>query len=481
MSDVLDGGAQEALGPDDVRVVRRGRSPNCSAVGSVVGIALVSAVAGAAVVNAFASRFLRWVDGSGGGSEEEPKTGGEAPEPSGGAPRLRYEADGGILAIDAPAARLHLSHRGAAAAEAAGAVVIGGSRDVPGALRAPEEVHLSVTDRCPVRCTGCYLDAAPERQPPEPTHEALRRAMVEAADLGVFEVAFGGGEAVLREDLLELAAEARTLGLVPNLTTSGFGITPERAARMARLFGQVNVSLDGLPGPDGAYSAVRGWDGAAIGLRALELLRDAGLRTGVNTVLSAKNLESLDSLADALVQRGVSEWQWVRFKPTGRGADAYDELALRPDDADGLLERALAIEARTGLTLRVDCALVPFLAAAAPEQLARLGVSGCVGGSSLVTRRSDGGWSPCSFAAEDERLDEGALEGAPLGEAWAGSPTLRAWRDWAEDPPEPCASCDHRAVCRGGCRVVARHVTGSPWVPDPECPRVRAHAAGGAP
>lgn len=147
MSELLECGALETLGPDDVRVVRRGRSPNCSAVGSVVGIALVSAVAGAAVVNAFASRFLRWVDGSGGGSEEKEEPGGGAPEPSGEAPRLRYETDGGILAIDAPAARLHLSPRAAAAAEAAGAVVIGGSRDVRGALRAPEEVHLSVTDR----------------------------------------------------------------------------------------------------------------------------------------------------------------------------------------------------------------------------------------------------------------------------------------------------------------------------------------------
>ncbi|MEZ4410501.1 MAG: SPASM domain-containing protein [Polyangiales bacterium] len=39
---------------------------------------------------------------------------------------------------------------------------------------------------------------------------------------------------------------------------------------------------------------------------------------------------------------------------------------------------------------------------------------------------------------------------------------------WADAPPEPCASCPVRAVCRGGCRVVARHLTSS-LGPDPEC------------
>jgi radical SAM protein with 4Fe4S-binding SPASM domain len=471
--------------------VRRGRAPNCSAVGSVVGIAIVSAAVGAAIVNAWADRFLRWTQGR---PPPDPSTwsGDEGPVPSAAPdrgrdarthagppdrgspdvrpPRLRPEAFGGIVAWPEPAALLYVDERGARDALDAGAKIVGGGTSPPGALSAPTEVHLSVTERCPVACTGCYLDASPARQPPEPSHAGLRQALHEAAAMGVFEVAFGGGEAVLREDLLELAAEARDLGLVPNLTTSGFGVTRERAARMAQLFGQVNVSLDGL---GATYSAVRGWDGAEGALRALDLLRESGLRTGVNTVLSRANAETLDELADALVDRGVSEWQWVRFKPTGRGAAAYSELALTPDQALGLLPRALAIEARTGLVMRTDCALVPFLAAhdPPPELLDRLGVSGCVGGESLWARRADGAWSPCSFAAAPElpSRDDGAMAGT-----WAGSPTLDAWRGYAEAPPEPCASCAYRSVCRGGCRVVARHVGGSPWAPDPECPRVMA-------
>lgn len=454
--------------------VRRGRSPNCSAVGSVVGIAIVSAIVGAAVVNAWAERFLRGTKGSEG--DAGPSLAGQGtPRSDQSTPasqaRVRREAFGGIVAWPDPAALLYVDHEGAADALAAGAAPIGGHPAPPGALSAPTEVHLAVSERCPVACTGCYLGAGPDQQPPEPSHASLRAALHEAAEMGVFEVAFGGGEAVLRDDLLDLAAEARALGLVPNLTTSGFGVTPERAERMAALFGQVNVSLDGL---GATYAAVRGWDGASVGLRALDTLRAAGLRTGVNTVLSRRNWDHLDALADALVARGVSEWQWVRFKPAGRGRDAYDDLALAPEQAAEILPRALAIEARTGLVLRTDCALVPFLAAhePPPDLMNRLGVQGCVGGESLWTRHADGAWTPCSFAEAPELSSD---DRGPMAALWSDSPTLQGWRSWADAPPEPCASCAWRSVCRGGCRVVARHVGGDPFAPDPECPRVQAH------
>ena len=47
---------------EGVEAIRRGHAPNCSATGSVVGIALVSAAALALVVNSFADRFWSWSD-----------------------------------------------------------------------------------------------------------------------------------------------------------------------------------------------------------------------------------------------------------------------------------------------------------------------------------------------------------------------------------------------------------------------------------
>ncbi len=452
--------------------VRRGHSPNCSASGTVVGLAILSWVAAAAVLNGFADRFAGWTRRPPG--HAPPATPGDAPSadpsPETEPPTVRREAFGALVGWAEPAAILWVDEAGADAALAAGGRPIGG-RDAPaGALSAPTEVHLGVTDRCPVACTDCYLDAGPDREAAEPGLAALIADVDQLAKMGVFEVALGGGEALLRDDLLDLCAHIRSVGMVPNLTTSGFGVTPERAARLADLVGQVNVSLDGL---DEAYRAVRGWDGTALALRAIRTLVAAGVRVGVNTVLTRQNVGALDALADALVDAGVSEWQWLRLKPAGRAADRYADHVLPPADALAIWPRLLAIEARTGLVMRIDCALVPFLVVHAPppETLERLAVDGCVGGSSLWARGASGKWSPCSFAHDDARA------ASDLGTAWDHDPTLVAWRARAAAPPAPCNTCAYQTTCRGGCRIVAGHTTGDPLAPDPECPRVLAWSA----
>lgn len=435
-------------GPEGLLRLRRGHAPNCSSAGAFVGLALASAVVASALLNAFAARFLGDGDGPG--------------DPGGG-PRLRDEPDGGVLHDPETGALLQVDRETAERLSARGVPGWGGGRAPEGALSAPTEVHFAVTERCPAACEGCYLDAGPDRGGRVPSQQVLFQDLDALAAQGVFEVAFGGGEALLRDDVVALCQHARDLGLVPNLTTSGFGVNPALAARLAPLVGQVNVSLDGV-GAD--YVAVRGWDGTDLALRALAVLQDAGIRCGVNTVLSRATWGGLAGLGRTLADLDVREWQWLRLKPTGRGRDVYAAQALTPEQGLGLWPLALAIEAETGLLLRWDCALVPFLAVHGlpAERLTRLGVTGCTGGETLLARHADGTWAPCSFVPGEAAPD--------VATAWAEGETLLRWRGRAAAPPAPCADCDHRTVCRGGCRAVAAFVTGDPLAPDPECPRV---------
>ena len=330
-------------------------------------------------------------------------------------------------------------------------------------MRAPIEAHVAVTARCPVQCDTCYLDARPDG--PDTDAAALDADLVALAEAGTLEVALGGGDHGPWTRRVALGRRIRALGPVPNLTTSGFGLDDDAAAAMAGTFGQVNVSIDGL---GAAYRAVRGFDGARVALAAIDRLVAAGVRVGANTVLTRDNVAELEALGDVLAERGVSEWQWLRLKPAGRGRDGYGDKRLDAEQLRALWPRTLAIEARTGLAMRWDCAMVPFLAEhdVPVEALRRLGVVGCPGGHSLLARTAEGAWAPCSFA-------HSAADSGDLQEVWRGGAALRAWRDRAAAPPEPCASCPYRDVCRGGCRIVAGHA-GDPLAADPECPRVRA-------
>src|SRR5690349_4304751 len=63
-----------------------------------------------------------------------------------------------------------------------------------GPLSAPREVHVVLSRRCAAGCRGCYVDATPSGAA-LPLEEACR-ILDELAEMRVFHVALGGGEAL---------------------------------------------------------------------------------------------------------------------------------------------------------------------------------------------------------------------------------------------------------------------------------------------
>jgi len=330
---------------------------------------------------------------------------------------------------------------------------------------------MAVTARCGAGCEGCYIDARPDGV--EPPRRDLERALDALADAGVFTVAFGGGEPTTRDDLDVLAAAARARGITPVLTTSGLGLTDARVDRL-RDFAQVNVSYDGAAD---TYQRVRGFDGALAAERAIGKLAAAGVRVGVNVVLTRDSFPRVTDTVSRARDLGACEAQLLRYKPAGRAA-TLDYLARRlsPEQARALgptlreLSRTLCTDGT--FHVRIDCALVAFLSAdpelaGDPARLARFGVFGCEAGAALAAFTVDGRVAPCSFARAT------SLPATSLARSDA-DPEIARWRAYAMSPAEPCASCSLRSVCRGGCKIVSSFVDGAHG-PDPECPRVLEH------
>lgn len=337
----------------------------------------------------------------------------------------------------------------------------------------PIEVHVAVTSQCGAGCEGCYLDAKPDGA--HVPHEDLMRTFDALERSGVFTVAFGGGEPTLRDDLGDLAVQAKKRGITPVVTTSGIGLTAAKVERLREL-AQVNVSYDGV-GDD--YEKVRGFDGANAAERAIKMLKAAGIKVGVNVVLTQETFENLSSTIARAKELGAVEAQLLRYKPAGRAASSLDYLAkrLRPEQAlafSQTLRELVSEHCGSDFSIRVDCALVPFFSADRelandPERLARFGIFGCEAGGALAAVRSDGRVAPCSFAGPTE------TRGEHIDDQDADA-MLNQWRAYAAAPMEPCASCTLRNVCRGGCKIVSGFVDHAHG-PDPECPRVRAHRA----
>ena len=385
-------------------------------------------------------------------------------------PRFRAEAFGGIVAVERPAALVYvdrararaLGHDGGARwAEPEPASLAGA------ALVAPVEVHMMLTSRCPVGCTGCYADSTPRGDGADLATAEWKEILDELAAAGVFHVALGGGESVLREDLLELARHARARGIVPNLTTSGVGVTDAWAREAAAVMGRINVSLDGTRE---VYTASRGVDLFDTAVGALRTLRRHTRRVGINCVVSRLTYPHLEDLAALCAELGLDELELLRFKPAGRGRAVFDRYDLTDAQRMGFLDAALDLHRHHGLRVRLDCSFLPFLAAHEPdpELLSRFGVLGCEGGNHLAAIKADGRVTACSFWEEPEAGGDARR----FREMWVAPGAFDVFRGFVDRAPEPCRSCRYLQICRGGCRAVAAHVDGLPTGPDPGCPKV---------
>src|SRR5438552_8811691 len=114
----------------------------------------------------------------------------------------------------------------------------------------PYALLAEITYRCPLHCPYCSNPIAvhnrnleggfpvtpgktglQELAPPcnaELSTDEWKRVIREAADLGILQIGFSGGEPLARRDLPDLIRAAREANLYSNLITSGIGLDDDR-------------------------------------------------------------------------------------------------------------------------------------------------------------------------------------------------------------------------------------------------------------
>jgi radical SAM protein with 4Fe4S-binding SPASM domain len=372
--------------------------------------------------------------------------------------KYRAESFGGVLALEDPPMLVHVDRDFMRSLGHGHSPLWEGSE--ASVLSAPLEVHFSVTNACSQQCGHCYMDSG-ERDAGEMSADDFRKGVDILAGMGVFHMALGGGEALERHDFFELASYVRERGMVPNLTTNGHLMTRETAEK-CRIFGQVNVSIDG---GEALREAVRGEGPLAERVRAVDLLREAGIKVGVNCVVSRGNFDSLTGMFDFAGKRGLTDLEFLRLKPTGRARSDYFEKRLTPVQNREFYPAIRDLSREYGVAAKIDCSFVPMFCWHSPDKalMEQFSVYGCEAGNVLLGVRSDGRFAGCSFLSGAESILD-------LPRLWKSSDHLSRLRSWPDRAPEPCRLCDYLEICKGGCRAVAGFVSGDFYAPDPECP-----------
>lgn len=373
--------------------------------------------------------------------------------------KVRYESFGGIIGLDKPPMLVFVNKEYMQKLGYSGSPAWSSNS---ARLQAPTEIHFAITNKCNQNCKHCYTSSGESEQ--DLTTAQVKKFIDDIAGMDVFHMALGGGESLLREDIFEIADYIRSKGLVPNLTTNGL-VIDKAVAGKCRVFGQINVSIDGLS-PDENQPRTASQLNAA--LTALKLLKEAKNRVGINYVVNRHNYSQIPELVKYARENKLADVEFLRFKPAGRATQIYKELCCTKEQHENFFPDIIKLAKKYRINLKIDCSYVPMVCCHKPDKklMEKFHIRGCDGGNLLAASDAQGNLKSCSFASGT------AGKISELRDAWKNSGHFLKFFDWQNNAPEPCKSCEYLSLCLGGCHVVAEHVTGNFQNPDPECPIV---------
>src|SRR5208282_6146039 len=111
-------------------------------------------------------------------------------------------------------------------------------------LTVPPIAIFSITNKCNLKCRGCYAQAIRGDAPDELSPGKLRQIVAEADKLGISFFVIAGGEPLTRPEIVDIARDFPHVVFL--LVTNGLLLTPELIARLAGLRNVVPVlSIEG--------------------------------------------------------------------------------------------------------------------------------------------------------------------------------------------------------------------------------------------
>jgi mycofactocin radical SAM maturase len=332
-------------------------------------------------------------------------------------------------------------------------------------LDAPICLTWELTYACNLACVHC-LSSSGKRDPRELSTQQCKDIIDELEGMQVFYVNIGGGEPTVRPDFWELVDYATAHHVGVKFSTNGVRITGEIAAKLAASdYVDVQISLDGATAE--VNDAVRGPGSFAMAERALDNLAAAGFKDAkISVVVTRHNVGQLDDFA-ALASRYGATLRITRLRPSGRGADVWDDLHPTAEQQVQLYNWLVAKGERvlTGDSF--------FHLSGLGEPGALAGLNLCGAGRVVCLIDPVGDVYACPFAIHDKFLAGNILTDNGFQNVWQNSQLFRELRE--PQSAGACSGCDHYDACRGGC-MAAKFFTGLPLDgPDPEC--VQGHGA----
>jgi len=344
-------------------------------------------------------------------------------------------------------------------------------------------VFWETTAGCNLRCVHCRrLDAMETVSREDLTPAEALDLIDQIAAIGNPILVLSGGEPLMRPDIFDLAARAKSRGLRVALATNGTLVDPAVAGRIrAAGFDRVSISLDGAEGA--THDSFRGQPGShAKAVETLRRLKALGVGTQVNFTVARHNIAEVPAILDLAIALGADALHFFMLVPVGCGLAIADSEMLTAGEYEKWLEWLYDREREGRIELKATCAPHYFRVMrqggrrpgdagrpAAGRQAAdgkpslHQATRGCLAGTGVCFVSHRGEVFPCGYLP----VSAGNARTAPLRDIWESAGVFAALRDPGKLGGK-CGACEFKMVC-GGCRARAFGVSGDWLAEEPFC------------
>ena len=309
-------------------------------------------------------------------------------------------------------------------------------------LNIPAQVVLELTYRCNLRCVHCYVDLDGND---ELTSVEYKRVLDQLKAAGTIFLLFTGGEIMVRNDFLEIAAYARYKGFIPGFLTNCTLVTPEISRALAKLRPfSVTTSLYGAtPATHESVTLVPG--SFERTLEGIKLLVSAGVVPIVQTLIMKTNLNEVTQIKTLVERLGAEARISMDITPSKTGADFPFRYEAEGEELAG-------------------CHWNPDIL----ESIDDAGPGPCKAGKAICSISPQGNVFPCPMFP----LKLGNVKQSSFDSIWHLQPCaeLRSIRSITRSDFDICNTCQLRAYCHR-CSGVAYLESGHADAPSPSACR----------
>ncbi|HET7151215.1 MAG TPA: pyrroloquinoline quinone biosynthesis protein PqqE [Candidatus Acidoferrum sp.] len=324
----------------------------------------------------------------------------------------------------------------------------------------PLAVVAELTHRCPLHCVYCSNPLELQARPSELSTAEWSRVFKEAAEAGVLQADFSGGEPLARPDIVELIRSARAAGLYVSLITSGLPLDEVKLDLLVDA-GLDHFQLSFQGAREETANDISGTKSHQHKLRVLQWLKRYRIGLTLNFVIHRRNIDELEEMLAIVEDTGPGCVEFASVQYYGWAFANRENLLPTREQLDRCVEVLHRAEQKLRGKTRI-LFVVPDYYAKYPKP--------CVGGwgRKLVLITPNGDALPCHAAAVIPGLKFENVKNHSLREIWERSDAFQKFRGeaWMQ---EPCKTCDRREQDLGGCRCQAMLLAGDPTATDPVC------------